>query len=107
MTIEFAGLLRVNLVRGVDDSALHRQFANVVQIAGYGYSFHFVLAPTQLSRNDLAVFSDAFRVPLRVSIFHIDGRSKGAHRVAVDGAQVLVESLIFFGSLLHFRKQTM
>src|SRR6266850_148744 len=106
MTIEFAGLLRIDLVRSVYDSALHGQLANVVQIAGDRNSLYFVLAPTQLARNDLAVFPDTFRVPLRVGIFDVDGRGESAHGVAVDGAQVLIESLILFGSLLHFSQQT-
>src|SRR6266850_2261609 len=107
MTIEFAGLLRIDLVRGVYDSALHGQLANVVQIAGDGNSLNFVLAPTQLARNDLAVFPDAFRVSLRVGIFDVDSRGESAHSVAVDGTQVLIEPLILFGSLLHFSEQTM
>src|SRR5688572_16565092 len=96
MAIKFARFFRVDVVRGVYDVAVNHQFANVMQVTGDLNAFDFILIPTQLTRDDLAVAADAFRMPLGVLVFRVDRSGKGTYGSTVDRAQFLVQPSILF-----------
>src|SRR5205085_9526809 len=105
MAVQLGGLLRVNLVRCVDDVAVNDELADVVQVAGDGDSFDLLLAPTHLARDDFAVLADALGVPLRVLVLAVNRRGEGAHGVLVDALQAVVEPPVLFGAALDLAQQ--
>ena len=52
-------------------------------------------------------FPDAHGMALGVSVFDIDRRGKGVHRLFVDRAQAVVQTLVLVRLVFHFLQQTM
>src|SRR5205085_11531956 len=100
-------LLSINAIRRVDDVALDDKFADVMQVTTDRDMLDLLYAPTQLTGNDLCILADALGMALRVLIFAINRGGEGAHGVAVDAAQVVVELPILVRTPFDFAQQPM
>src|ERR1051326_6494038 len=99
MTVELARVLRIDVVRRVDDVAIDDQLADIVQVTGNLNSLDLFFTPTHLARDDLAVLPNTLRVTLRVLVLDIDRRGERSHRVAIDRAQLFVQPSILFRAI--------
>src|ERR1044072_2392760 len=107
VSIQFTRVLRIDVVRRVDDVAIDDQLADVVQVTGDLNSLDFLFTPTHLTRDDLTVLTNAFRVTLRVLVLDVDRRRESPDGIAIDRAQLFVQSSILFCALRYLFEQTM
>src|SRR5688500_5361810 len=91
----------------VDEVKVHDLPSDVVQAASDLYLLVFFLAPTHLSRDDLTVAADALGMALRVFVFDVDRRREGPDGIAIDGAQLVVQTPVLFRTMGHLFKQAM
>src|SRR5215212_424038 len=107
MPVQLARVLRIDMVRRVDDVAIDDELADVVQVTRNLNSFNLLFTPPHLARDDLAVTADTFRVALRVLILDVDRGGEGPHGVAIDRTQLVIQPAILFRALGQLLEQTM
>src|SRR5205085_1503504 len=101
MAIQLAGLFGVNSIGRVYDVAVNHELAHIVQVTGNRNAFDFLFAPAHLARDDLAIFSNALGMTLRVLILDVNRSGERAYSVFVDSAQAIVQTAILFRAMLY------
>ena len=92
---------------GIDDIPVDDEFADVVQVTGDGDALHLLIIPSHFAGDDLAVFTDALRVALRVLIFTVNGGREGAYGITINRAEIIVEAAVLLRALLDLGEQAM
>src|SRR6267378_6219026 len=95
------------MVGRVDNVTIDYKLADIMEIAGNLNALDFLLSPTHFACDDLAIPSDALRMPLSVFVLDIDGGGESFDSVAVDSSQLFVESAVVLGPPGQFFEYSM